>query len=618
MPSLFSYYKLMNEWKMRGKEASPEQTVQKIKDILSSCGLSAAMHELPQDLQDCYSCRLVIDGPTGGLMGTNGKGMTMALSHASAYGEMMERLENRMFLAMPRDDDEDIEELLLRDTPLCDVHDEEQEEAVTYLTERLAASMPTEPFFMTREEAVKSLLEKLAPEKLNGKFSTKPFFSLRKQKWVYLPDWISIFTGSNGYAAGNTPAEALVEAISELLERYSQMQVLDGKVIPPQIPRAYLEKYPHILKVIREIESSGRYRVRVLDCSLEQELPVVAGVIIDTQTGKFGVKFGSQPNMAVALERVFTESMQGNRLETFANGSSPFYVLPDGVLRADKWNSMKVAASNMPAQLLMDKASYAFVPWGDTEGRSNTELMWDLFRLLEKLGADVYVRDASYLGFPALNVYATGISEVIPVDILELKIHILDRKVQKYFRRIDTLTDAEVKDLAAYASIKRGAVLENNISCISHLYFRDEMPGTPFEADMLLAACQYRLGEDREVLDILSGLLNLPAYFSPEQYRFVRGVYFYVQALSLGQTEENAFAVIKNLCGKEADRVRDAFCSRDRVLAKLYPVCGNKPAAQITEGGCVYGAVHAFYKRLVEAENAHPADRRVLEELMKR
>ena len=608
----------MNEWKMRGKEASPEQTVQKIKGILAACGLTGTVQEMPRDLHDCYSCRLTLDGPTGGLMGTNGKGMTLELSHASAYGEMMERLENRMFMAMPRDDDEAAEDFLLKDAPLYDLDDEEQEEVVTKLRKRIADTITSGSIFMSKDEITTNLLRKIAPKKLNGKFGTTPYFSLRKQKWVYLPSWIAIFTGSNGYAAGNTTAEAMVEAISELLERFSQMQVLDGKIIPPQIPRDYLEKYPHILKVIDEIEASGRYRVRVLDCSLEQKLPVVAGMIIDTQTGRFGVKFGAQPNMAVALERVFTESMQGNRLESFANGSDPFYTLPEGTLRADKWNSMKISASNMPAQLLMDNASYAFKPWGDVQGRSNTELMWEMLHLMEDLGADIYVRDASYLGFPAISVYASGISEVIPVDALELKIHILDGKVQDYFRRIDTLTDAEVKDMSVYASIKRGAVLENRISGMSHLYFRDEMPGTPFEADILLAACQYRLGQDQEALQTISPLLGMSKYLSPEQLRFIRGTYFYLQGLSAGQPEQNAFDVIKNLCGREADRVREAFSDRRQVLAKLYPVCQNKPAVEITEGGCVYGAVHDFYKMLVDAENAHPADRKTLETLLKR
>lgn len=608
----------MSEWKMRGKEASPEDTVKRIKGILAAYGLKDSVREIPQALSDCYSCRLTIEGPTGGLIATNGKGMSESLSHASAYGEMMERLENRMFMAAPRFDDEKFEDFLIKDAPLYGVGDPVQEEAVLRLKEKLSASARGATGFMTAEEMTDRLLESLAPEKLNGKFATTPFFSYRKQEWVYLPNWFMIFTGSNGYAAGNTLAEAMVEGISELLERYSQMRILDGKTVPPQIPREFIRQYPHILKVIEEIESTGRYRVRVLDCSLGQSLPVVAGVITDTETGRFGVKFGAQPHMAVALERVFTEAMQGNRLGSFANNSDPFYTLPDGILRADKWNSIKVAASNMPAQLLMDEPSYAFAPWGEEEGKSNAELMKEMLSLMESTGADIYVRDASYMGFPAVCVYASGISEVIPVDHTELKIHALGDRVQSYFRRIDTLTEEEVSELATFAAVKRGAVLENRIGSMSGLFFTEEMPGTPFEADTLLAACRYRLGQDKEALQVLAGVMGFTSYLSGEQSRFLRAAYFYIQGRAVGQSEQNVYDVIKNLFGAEAEKVRKAFRCRENVLAKLYPVCRNKSALEITEGGCVYAAVHDFYKLLTDAENAHPADRSGLEELLKR
>jgi len=609
---------VLKDWQLRGKESSPEMTVEKIKRILKEYEFETSMQDMEQDLKDCYSCRLTINGPTAGYMGTNGKGMTKALSYASAYGEMMERVENRIFLATPRYDDEKYEDFLLNDAPLYDVRDAEQEECILQLKKKIASTVKNVPIFTTADEVVNTLFEKIAPIKLNGKFGTMPYFSIRKQKWVYLPDWLCIFTGSNGCAAGNTPAEAMVEGISELLERYSQMEILDCEIIPPQIPKEYIARYPHIYKIIDEIESNGRYKVRVLDCSLGKGLPVVCGMIIDTFTGKFGVKFGAQPNMAVALERVFTESMQGNHLESFSNASNPFYTLPDGSFRNDKWNSMKIAASSMPATLLMDDPSYEFVPWGEDVGHDNVKLMWDMIEKMEELGADIYVRDASYLGFPCVNIYATGITECIPIDQLELKIHLLGNHVQQYFRRIDTLTDEEVSDLATFASIKRGAVLENKIDGISHLYFKDEMPGTPFEADFLLAACQYRLGNIEATLKVLSEILRHGSYLSKRQLRFVRGSYFYIQGLFTGRSEKNAYDVVSNLCGDVAEEVRESFMDRQLVLGKLYPVCHNKPCNEIDEAGSPYKAIHDFFKVLVKAENDHPADRKVFEELFKR
>ena len=608
----------MNEWKSRGKEASPKDTIDKIEKIFTSCGLTALLKENPTDLEDCYSCRLTIEGPTKGLIATNGKGMTKALSHASAYGEMMERLENRMFLASPRYDDLYPEDFLIADAPLYDPADPNMDECVYRLKAKIADSISNPPLFLSKEEVVDDLLRKIAPEQFDGKSSTTPYYSLSKKKWVYLPEWIRMFTGSNGYAAGNTLAEAIVEGMCEILERYSQMKIFDGNIIPPQIPTEYIDEYPHIKKVIRNIESSGRYKVRIHDCSLGNKLPVVCGVVIDTQTGKFGVKFGAQPNMAIALERVFTESMQGSNLESFTNYSNPFYTLPGGQQRSNKWNSIKISASNMPAQLLMDTPTYDFVPWEGTQGLSNKEIMWSLVNLIEKMGSDIYVRDASYLGFPAVTIYATGITEVVPVDVTELKIVALVDRVQKYFLRIDNLTDEEVSEIELLASIKKGAVLENTIGGISHLHFQIAMPGTPFEANFLEAACEYRLGKDEKALKHFGRIATYSSYMDEKQGRFVNAVFYYLQGILTGASEENAFCVIKNLYEDVADEVRECFLDRQAVLGKLYPVCHNKPCNEVTEGNSAYIAIREFYKMLVAQENAHPADRKDLEILFAR
>lgn len=608
----------MNEWQSRGKEASPKDTIDKIEKIFASCGLTASLEENLLDLEDCYSCRLTIEGPTKGLIGTNGKGMTKELSHASAYGEMMERLENRMFLASPRYDDEHPEDFLIAGTPLYDPADPEMDECMYRLKAKIADSISNAPLFLSKEEFVDELLRNMAPVKFNGKFSTTPYYSLSKGEWVYLPEWINLFTGSNGYAAGNTLAEAMVEGISEIFERYSQMKIFDGDIIPPRIPMEYIDEYPHIKKVICDIESSGRYKVRIHDCSLGINLPVVCGIVIDTQTGKFGVKFGAQPNMAIALERVFTESMQGSNLESFTNYSNPFYTLPGGKQRSNKWNSIKISASNMPAQLLMDTPTYDFVPWKGTEGLNNKEIMWSLIDLMEKLDSDIYVRDASYLGFPAVSIYATGITEVIPVDVTELKIVNLGDNVQRYFLRMDSLTDEEVNEIKLLASIKKGAVLENKIGGISHLHFLKEMPGTPFEANFLEAACEYRLGRDAEALKHFGKIAGYASYMNENQGRFVNAVFYYLQGVLTGAPEENAYCVIRNLYGDVADKVRECFSDRQKVLGKLYPVCHNKPCNEVTEGDSAYIAIREFYKMLVAQENAHPADRKNLEELLSR
>ncbi len=603
----------MNEWRMRGKEMSPEQTIENAKRILKSLGLKATLKDIDPDVENCFSCRLTIDGPAGYLFGTNGKGMTIELCHASAYGEMMERMANRVFSAMPRFDDPQVGEYVNEQFPMYDVWSDKQPFVTKYLKERIAASIKTENPFFSNEYQVNYAIEKLAPKAMNGKFMTMPFYSLSDDRVEYLPPWITVFTGSNGLAAGNTLEEALVEGLSELLERYSQMQIFDGEIIPPRIPREFIARFPHIMKIIENIEASGRYKVRVLDCSLEKKLPVVCGLIIDLETGGFGVKFGAQPNIAVAMERVFTESMQGNRLQHFANYSRPDFVNNSPSRRVDKWNSIKVASASMPAQLLMDDATYPFIPWGEEQGRSNTEMMWSMIHLMENLGSKIFVRDASYLGFPAVNIYATGISEVKPVDFLELKHNILWYHVQEYFTRINSLTDEEVEEIAVLASSRRGSVLENTISAISQLFFDKSFLFEPFDADLLYAACMFRLGKMKEVESVFSFLVSVKDQMVKEEDRLlVKAVHTWMTGLLAGESQDRVYLVVKKLYPSQVSRVKEIFGDPARVLEKLYPICRGKACTEIHEGGCCYSAIHDFYKLLFDAEKQHPVDQNVI------
>jgi len=132
----------MNEWEMRGKECAPEQTASKATKILTNLGFSTTMTDLEQDVENCFSCRLSINGVLGDIVGTNGKGMTKELSHASAYGEMMERLENRLFFAVPRSDDPKMKELINDSNPLYNVWSEKQPFIAKYLKEKIAATVP--------------------------------------------------------------------------------------------------------------------------------------------------------------------------------------------------------------------------------------------------------------------------------------------------------------------------------------------------------------------------------------------------------------------------------------------------------------------------------------------
>ena len=72
----------------------------------------------------------------------------------------------------------------------------------------------------------------------------------KEDKYVYLPAaFIEHIYGSNGCCVGNTREEAWVHALSEILERHSNIEVLKSGKPAPVIPR---EKLKNFKKVINE------------------------------------------------------------------------------------------------------------------------------------------------------------------------------------------------------------------------------------------------------------------------------------------------------------------------------------------------------------------------------
>lgn len=80
------------------KKCSPEETIHRIREILYKCGIY--IMELSDTQDGFYHSHLHFANKELLQFGiqTNGKGMTPAYSLASAYAEMMERLQNAMLI----------------------------------------------------------------------------------------------------------------------------------------------------------------------------------------------------------------------------------------------------------------------------------------------------------------------------------------------------------------------------------------------------------------------------------------------------------------------------------------------------------------------------------------
>lgn len=608
-----------NSWKMRGKQASPEETVARAQGILEKYGFQASLEETSHAVEDCYSCRLTLCSSLGEALGSNGKGMTLMLSHASAYGELMERLQNRQFFHKIRYDDPAYEEISFPENPIYSPRDENQPKVMRDLKKCLISSIGMPMTESVTEELVNGMIEKLIPLGMKG-FSTLPFYSVTEDRTVYLPiDLIQCFCGSNGMAAGNTLEEALVEGISEILERYVELQFLEGRIVPPQVPRSEIAKYPHIEKVIREIEGKGDFSVRVLDLSMGKGIPALCGIIIHKNKGNFSICFGAHPSFSIALERLFTESFQGVDLEKRMKNAYVELRNHGRTGAKSKDNLLSNGIGCVSPTFILDRADYEFHPWPELKTDDNKEIAAMLIRKLEELGADVYIRNASYMGFPAVYIYARGVSEVSEVSVKFLNAFLRLAEAQEFFLRMDQLSEKDVKKLEELILRRRGLVGAGKINVMSQLHFDTPLPGAPFDMDVLLTACRYRLRHFREAADSLNSIVSDGNQnMDPMEKAFWIAAKLYMDALADEMTEEDSETLIRNLCPDTAEKVLDIFRDPEKILERLYPNIHSLSREECQRCHSRYPEVHDLYAKLIRIEKEYPADPMAFREIAKR
>ena len=118
-----------------------------------------------------------------------------------------------------------------------------------------------------------------------------------------------MITGSNGFAAGNTLEEALVQGSCELYERFCIEEFYHNnikyfyKINLNNLSNQY-QKYISILKT-KNIE------INIYDCSYIINMPVLLLVAFVKDKNYFFYQFGAHPIFNIALERCFTELYQG-------------------------------------------------------------------------------------------------------------------------------------------------------------------------------------------------------------------------------------------------------------------------------------------------------------------
>lgn len=591
----------------KGKDASPLDTIARIRHCLEEINLTCAIHLYEQDMPGCCSARVHLEGPLSHAIAANGKGTSLEYCLASGHAELIERIQNQIFQYQihPKDLTAFFEKNPLsahaqcRMEPFAEMR-ENKNSFLNRIVQKYINSIPAAKDSYDKELTVWAKLHQLFPLWSEIGVLTIPFYHVQTGKYEWLPfELIKTLNLSNGMAAGNTLEEALVQGYSEVFERYAQCQILQNEITPPRLPDSVLSQFPEILKIIEKIELSGPYRVTLRDCSLDMGLPVVCGIIANLEKQTFGIRFGAHPDLQIALERIFTEAMQGKSLEEFSQFNVISYQQQDVHCQQNMFNLLKTGGGLYSPSILVGSESYpsALRPQ-QSDFLSNQELVKQMTEQLLAMRKDLYIADVSYLGFPCVCIYAEDISELIPVDDLVLKANVIKNKATNFLQKIPDMNREDAEELLQSGALLRRSVLENTIPTMCKLPIQISVHGGNDQIGFLMVVCHYYLGNDAQAVELLKQCIEVNKK-NQKEYAYEAALLKFLQGILANVEPEKIAEILYEICEKEtAQSVLSDFAQRPLVFSRLYPSCDQRSCNSCSNPDCSYQSLKEFYETL--------------------
>ena len=385
------------------KDAHPMDTVKRIKEILREHGIETEEKWSESDVPYCYSLRIDIAGTA---IGSNGKGVNKEFAIASGYGELIERLQLGMVWKNKLQVEGGASSCEAQSETVC--ADDLLKKNLKWYTAYAQELKETTGVSITERE----LLEQYTDG--NGYVQATPYYCVTTNTKEYIPTALckAVYATSGG-AAGNTMEEAMVQALSEIVERHYKLRVIVENIAVPEIPEDVLQTCPIAYDIIRHLRSNG-FRVIIKDCSLGTKFPVVCVCIIDTNTGKYHTHFGAYPDFEIALQRTLTESFQGRNIHNITRHEDFTCKEKEAFDMQHLMHELVLGTSEKPPQFFIRTPQEPYRKTEGFAGKTNKERLKECIAFFRDQGFDILVRDSSCLGFPTCQIIIPGYSEVFP------------------------------------------------------------------------------------------------------------------------------------------------------------------------------------------------------------
>ena len=585
---------------MRYKETTPDKTVKRIKGILKKHKIEVEENWKKKSSVNTYSLRLCIKGTN---IGQNGKGMTKDFAMASAYAEFLERYQNGILVFR--------QEKPTKELPFVYSGDEKKLTIDEIIKQK--DGFIEKVYEDNKEECAskKEFLQKVfAKEK---EIISLPHYSVKEKRVVYIPHVVSChLCGTNGLCAGNSAEEALIEGISEILERYVSMQIIYKRVALPEIPDTYIKKFPKVYDMIEKLRKNKNYECKLLDCSFGGKYPVAGLIVIQKNTGKFGFKLGAHPDYGIAMERCFTEAAQG--MDIFEYSQSCIFDFDDKNLDKDE-NIREFVDSNVatiPYLVFSPNKTYRFTEMPDVSNLNNKQILKRLIESIIKDGYDILVRDVSTLEFPSFRIIIPGMTEMTHskmagrfFEFEEIEYLLKDLKGIN-LKNIDRVI--EIMETQIYEVGYNSLYMFMNIKDISALPCESIGHGAKY----FLAICYIMKGDYEKAEKLLDEILIVAQNFMYNLVDIIslKAVYYYTSAMNKLKQHDKVMYYINLLFDKEiANKIDETFKEKQDILIKHYNL---KPEDYVENDDAYY---LPYMHTLRELQNKNIIDQKELKKV---
>ena len=372
------------------KDCEPEQTIFNIKKILFELNIFTYEKLWLEKNNIIFSCRVQVYGTN---IGANGKGLNKMLALASAYGELMERLQTFH---------------IFKNIDIVKEYENKYNFKVS--SDEIKGTLLNLPNCFKKSHIFNNITTYDYYRKERNNFNILlPFENIINSNIEYLPiELIFYINGSNGLCAGNTYEEAITQGFSEIFERYVLKKIFEDNILLPEVKKDYLkQKFPLESKLIENLESTNKYNIIVKDCTFNNIFPVMGLIIIDIKTKKFVVNLGSDPDIRIALQRCLTEVFQGDINLDFKSNCISF----KNTSYEKEFNKQLINSSGNWKVQILNKSGYSepkIKNFSSIKDKYNYYI--DLFKKLNI--SSVYIRDCSFTEFKSYQIVIPGYSEV--------------------------------------------------------------------------------------------------------------------------------------------------------------------------------------------------------------